>query len=144
MAKKQTWLNCCTTPVQLPNISGLVQRPLGMAHPQTGLGYAEIAEALCAHGTATHGWVHRLDEAGFDGIRESPRSGAKRKLGTGKEAQRRYQIIIDDPAEVAGQMQVGISQARAFRKEHGDAYYFNWPLKNRPNFSGAFQPHPQH
>jgi pyrimidine/purine-5'-nucleotide nucleosidase len=58
----------------------------------------------------------------------------------GKDAQRRYQIIIDDPAEVARQMQAGISQVRAFRKEHGDAYYFNWLLKIDPIFQAPFNP----
>jgi predicted Rossmann-fold nucleotide-binding protein len=58
----------------------------------------------------------------------------------GKEAQRRYQIIIDDPAKVARQMHDGISEVRAFRKEHGDAYYFNWLLKIDPIFQEPFNP----
>jgi len=47
----------------------------------------------------------------------------------GKEAQQRYQIIIYDPELVACEMPEGIKQVRAFRKEKGDAYYFNWLLK---------------
>lgn len=58
----------------------------------------------------------------------------------GEEAQHRYQIIIDDPARVAREMQAGISQVRAFRKEHGDAYYFNWQLKIDPSFQQPFEP----
>ena len=58
----------------------------------------------------------------------------------GKEAQDRYQIIIDDPEEVARAMQIGIAQVRAFRKEHGDAYYFNWQLKIDPVFQTPFNP----
>jgi pyrimidine/purine-5'-nucleotide nucleosidase len=58
----------------------------------------------------------------------------------GEEAQRRYQIIIDDPEQVAREMQVGISQVRAFRKQHGDAYYFNWLLKIDPVFQEPFNP----
>jgi pyrimidine/purine-5'-nucleotide nucleosidase len=58
----------------------------------------------------------------------------------GKEAQRRYQIIIDDPVRVAREMQAGISHVRAFRKEHGDAYYFNWLLKIDPVFQEPFNP----
>ncbi|MEQ1486317.1 nucleotide 5'-monophosphate nucleosidase PpnN [Methyloglobulus sp.] len=58
----------------------------------------------------------------------------------GKEAQRRYQIIIDDPALVACEMQAGIGQVRAFRKQHGDAYYFNWLLKIDQVFQEPFNP----
>lgn len=58
----------------------------------------------------------------------------------GQEAQRRYQIIIDDPGQVAREMQAGISQVRAFRKQHGDAYYFNWQLKIDPVFQEPFNP----
>jgi pyrimidine/purine-5'-nucleotide nucleosidase len=58
----------------------------------------------------------------------------------GEEAQRRYQIIIDDPEQVAREMQTGIGQVRTFRKEHGDAYYFNWLLKIDPVFQEPFNP----
>lgn len=58
----------------------------------------------------------------------------------GQEAQRRYQIIIDNPGQVAREMQAGISQVRAFRKQHGDAYYFNWQLKIDPVFQEPFNP----
>lgn len=58
----------------------------------------------------------------------------------GQEAQRRYQIIIDDPVMVAREMQAGIAQVRAFRKEYGDAYYFNWQLRIDPVFQEPFNP----
>lgn len=58
----------------------------------------------------------------------------------GKEAQCRYQIIIDNPELVAREMLAGIAQVRAFRKEHGDAYYFNWQLKIDPVFQKPFDP----
>jgi pyrimidine/purine-5'-nucleotide nucleosidase len=58
----------------------------------------------------------------------------------GKEARNRYQIIIDDPERVAREMQAGIAQVRAFRKEHGDAYYFNWQLKIDQVFQEPFNP----
>ena len=58
----------------------------------------------------------------------------------GKEAQSRYQIIIDDPAHVAREMLAGIGKVKAFRKEHGDAYYFNWLLKIDPVFQEPFNP----
>src|SRR5210317_1284868 len=46
----------------------------------------------------------------------------------GPEAQQRYSIIIDDPAEVAREMSRGLQAVHDFRKHHGDAYYFNWRL----------------
>ncbi|MEY3288511.1 MAG: hypothetical protein RLZZ419_753 [Pseudomonadota bacterium] len=58
----------------------------------------------------------------------------------GKEAQQRYQIIIDDPQLVACEMLAGIKQVRAFRKEKGDAYYFNWLLKIDQVFQQPFIP----
>jgi len=62
-------------------------------------------------------------------------------VGTlGNEAKQRYQIIVDDPARVASEMLEGIKQVRAFRKEKGDAYYFNWLLKIDKVFQQPFSP----
>ena len=58
----------------------------------------------------------------------------------GFEAQQRYRIIINDPARVAREMHAGIQQVREFRKEHGDAYYFNWMLKIDAEFQRPFEP----
>ncbi len=58
----------------------------------------------------------------------------------GEEAQRRYTIIIDDPQQVAVTMKQGIAQVREYRKEHGDAYYFNWKLKIDGEFQQPFAP----
>jgi predicted Rossmann-fold nucleotide-binding protein len=46
----------------------------------------------------------------------------------GPEAQDRYKIIIDDPERVARRISAGIDEVWQFRKEHGEAYYFNWRL----------------
>lgn len=58
----------------------------------------------------------------------------------GKQAQKRYKIIIDDPKQVAKEMFLGMQQVRAFRKEKGDAYYFNWLLKIDAEFQKPFAP----
>jgi predicted Rossmann-fold nucleotide-binding protein len=58
----------------------------------------------------------------------------------GPEAQRRYQIIIDDPVRVAQAMNAGIKEVRAFRKAKADAYYFNWLLKIDIEFQKPFLP----
>ena len=56
----------------------------------------------------------------------------------GPEAQGRYEIIIDNPIEVAKRMQTGLDDVLAFRNEHGDAYYFNWRLKIDAIFQRPF------
>lgn len=57
----------------------------------------------------------------------------------GPAAQQRYQIIVDDPEEVARVMLVGLTQVRDFRKLHGDAYYFNWRLRVDHEFQKPFK-----
>ncbi len=61
----------------------------------------------------------------------------------GKTAQQRYQIIIDDPAQVAQRVQAGIAEVRAFRKANSDAYHFNWLLTIDPSFQRPFEPNHQ-
>ncbi len=58
----------------------------------------------------------------------------------GETARSRYRIIVDDPAQVAREMQAGIEQVRAFRAERDDAYYFNWLLKIDHDFQKPFVP----
>lgn len=58
----------------------------------------------------------------------------------GKEAQKLYEIIIDDPQEVARAMKRGTKSVRKFRREHSDAYYFNWRLKIDQEFQEPFEP----
>lgn len=63
-------------------------------------------------------------------------------IGTtlGEKAQARYKIIIQDPERVAQEMVDGIKQVREFRKNTGDAYYFNWRLKIDQEFQRPFKP----
>lgn len=58
----------------------------------------------------------------------------------GKEAQSHYQIIVNDPDEVARQMKAGIQKVREFRKQTDDAYYFNWHLKISQDLQMPFVP----
>ena len=53
----------------------------------------------------------------------------------GKEAQKLYTIIINDPVRVARKLKQGVSAVRDFRRVNDDAYYFNWML----NIDAAFQ-----
>ena len=57
----------------------------------------------------------------------------------GKEAQSRYQIIVDDPQEVACVMDTALDEVRNFRQRHGDAYYFNWRLNIDRDFQQPFK-----
>ena len=58
----------------------------------------------------------------------------------GKEAQEKYRIIINDPTEVAIVMAQGLEQVTRYRRQHGDAYYFNWLLTIDPEFQRPFEP----
>jgi predicted Rossmann-fold nucleotide-binding protein len=58
----------------------------------------------------------------------------------GPQAQKLYKIIIDNPTLVAQEMQAGIMKVREFRKNMGDAYYFNWALKIDHAFQQPFFP----
>ncbi|HTN66938.1 MAG TPA: nucleotide 5'-monophosphate nucleosidase PpnN [Burkholderiaceae bacterium] len=58
----------------------------------------------------------------------------------GDDARRHYRIIINDPAQVAREVETGIKRVRAFRKERGDAYYFNWLLKIDHELQQPFAP----
>ncbi|MGB9091778.1 MAG: nucleotide 5'-monophosphate nucleosidase PpnN [Pseudomonas farsensis] len=58
----------------------------------------------------------------------------------GEEAQSHYQIIIDDPAEVARHMVEGLKEVKQFRRERNDAFHFNWLLKIDEGFQHPFDP----
>ncbi len=61
-------------------------------------------------------------------------------LTLGEEAQAKYQIIINDPEQVAQTMKSGVVQVKNYRKEHKDAFYFNWLLQIQPEFQQPFNP----
>lgn len=58
----------------------------------------------------------------------------------GAEAQKRYRIIIDQPADVSRYLAEGIKEVREFRSNTGDAYYFNWQLTIDQVFQETFVP----
>lgn len=47
----------------------------------------------------------------------------------GKEAQRRYEIVIDDPVSVARKMTSYMGTVQSYRRLTQDAYYYNWVIK---------------
>lgn len=58
----------------------------------------------------------------------------------GEEIRERYEIIINDPEQVARRMNAGMQQIREFREETNDAFYFNWLLKIDEEFQRPFIP----
>ena len=58
----------------------------------------------------------------------------------GESVRAYYEIIINDPVQVARKMQAGIHEVCEFRTQHGDAYYYNWRLKIDPAFQQEFRP----
>ena len=56
----------------------------------------------------------------------------------GKNAQRRYKIIIEDPQAVAREIKSSLNDVLDFRKSHGDAFYFNWHLRIDKEFQSPF------
>ena len=56
----------------------------------------------------------------------------------GEDARSRYQIIVDDPREVARQMNARLTDVLDFRTKHGDAYFFNWRLRVDREFQRPF------
>ena len=58
----------------------------------------------------------------------------------GEEAQNRYQVIINDPAQVARTMTEGLKAVTEFRRERNDAFHFNWLLKIEETFQRPFDP----
>ena len=57
----------------------------------------------------------------------------------GPVAQTRYQVIIDDPKEVANAVQHGLTNVKDFRSQNDDAYFFNWMLSIDHEYQRPFE-----
>lgn len=55
-------------------------RLLAMHHLQQGKTLTAIAEIVQCHWKTVQAWLHRFRQSGFDGLLESPRSGAPQKI----------------------------------------------------------------
>ena len=58
----------------------------------------------------------------------------------GEEARKFYEIIINDPEQVARRIQSGIKSVREFRRKMGDAFYYNWMLHIDQDYQQPFSP----
>ena len=56
----------------------------------------------------------------------------------GDDARKRYSIVIDDPGQVGRRMLEGLGAVKDFRRQHSDAYYFNWRLRIESEFQQPF------
>jgi predicted Rossmann-fold nucleotide-binding protein len=62
------------------------------------------------------------------------------RLTLGEAATARYEIIIDDPTQVARRMVAGIRKVREHRIAQKDSFYFNWALDIPLDFQRPFVP----
>ena len=58
----------------------------------------------------------------------------------GSEAQSLYQIIIDDPIQVAKVTNKAMKKVYKNRRKLDDAFFYNWSLNIDPDFQQAFEP----
>ncbi len=58
----------------------------------------------------------------------------------GERARNLYQVIIDDPEQVAKQMADGMVEVTEYRKSVGEAYHYNWGLRIPNELQAPFIP----
>ena len=58
----------------------------------------------------------------------------------GSHIRQHYRIVVGSPVEAARAMKEGMQAVRQFRKQHSDAYFFNWLLKIERDFQMPFAP----
>ena len=75
-----------------------------MFHLQQDRSYAEVASFLCVHEATVKGWLARFKALGLDGLRESSRSGAKRKLPADQEINFKEAVITLQEERVGGRI----------------------------------------
>jgi len=62
------------------------------------------------------------------------------RLTLGDAAATRYEIIIDDPEQVARRIDAGIRKVREYRIQQQDSFFFNWSLDIPFPFQQPFHP----
>lgn len=58
----------------------------------------------------------------------------------GEEAQKRYEMVIDDAAYVASRMKQGMQDVKVHRKSQKDAFFYNWSMTIDHDFQVPFDP----
>ncbi|MGB0133846.1 nucleotide 5'-monophosphate nucleosidase PpnN, partial [Dokdonella sp.] len=62
------------------------------------------------------------------------------RLALGDEVSSNYKIIIDDPEQVAREVEKGVEQVHEHRLENKDAFFFNWALNIDEDLQHPFCP----
>ena len=58
----------------------------------------------------------------------------------GEQVTQRYQVVLGDPEKVARLMRAGLKQVQEYRRQKGDAWFFNWRLRIEQHFQRPFVP----
>ena len=61
-------------------------------------------------------------------------------MALGEEAQKKYEIIVDNPPLVAQKMVAHMETIKKYRRQTQDAYYFNWVLTVPEYLQKPFSP----
>ena len=72
-----------------------------MHHIQSGKSLVEVSKIVQVHWQTVQSWLKRFGEDGFNGIYESQRSGAPRKINSSKEK------IISDKINILSESKTG-------------------------------------
>jgi len=64
-----------------------------MMHLQEGEEYHDIAKFLGVETETVKGWIKRFRKSGIDGLKESPRSGAKKKLSVSQYTEFKIAVL---------------------------------------------------
>ncbi|QEQ96126.1 nucleotide 5'-monophosphate nucleosidase PpnN [Neptunomonas concharum] len=62
------------------------------------------------------------------------------KATIGPSAAQKYEIIVNDPHEVAVKMRAGLEAVLAYRKQTDESYHYNWQLHIPHEFQQPFEP----
>ena len=62
------------------------------------------------------------------------------RLALGDDVAEHYEIIIDDPGQVARQVAKGVERVRRYRLESRDAFFFNWAINIDESLQHPFHP----
>ncbi|MFU8896776.1 MAG: nucleotide 5'-monophosphate nucleosidase PpnN [Gammaproteobacteria bacterium] len=58
----------------------------------------------------------------------------------GEQVTHRYQVVLGDAEKVARLMRSGLQQVKEYRRQKGDAWFFNWRLRVEQHFQRPFIP----
>jgi predicted Rossmann-fold nucleotide-binding protein len=61
-------------------------------------------------------------------------------LTLGKKAQKRFDIVIDNPTKVAQKMKSGLADVLEYRRSTNDAFFYNWGITIAKSFQQPFEP----